>query len=102
MSKIRQRLMADDNKGQQDAKLHARVWSNFVDNSPADLCEESKHLLMIAKQYLGKGSTLLQMVTLLYKYKEVIQNRKLLQAIKARKIATASQKVSSGSTRRVS
>ena len=56
ISKVRQRLK--DSGAQQEVELHARVWSYFVENGPTDLCEESKHLLTIAKQYLGKGHTL--------------------------------------------
>ena len=61
------------------------MWSYFVENGPTDLCEESKHLLTIAKQYLGKGHTLLHMLNLLLK--EVIENHHAILAVQARKIS---------------
>ena len=39
------RQLLVDKGGNEDIELHTRVWSQFVDNSPSDLCEESKHIL---------------------------------------------------------
>ena len=87
ISKVRQRLK--DSGAQQEVELHARVWSYFVENGPTDLCEESKHLLTIAKQYLGKGHTLPYMLNLLLK--EVIANHQAILAVQARKISMPSK-----------